>query len=56
MCIRDSDNSATEGTTGTDDTVKDDVTDRNNENDGVMDEIGDDVQDGVCLLYTSRCV
>ena len=41
------DNSATEGTTGTDDTVKDDVTDRNNENDGVMDEIGDDVQDGV---------
>lgn len=25
------DNSATEGTTGTDDTVKDDVTDRNNE-------------------------
>lgn len=44
------DNSATEGTTGTDDTVKDDVTDRNNENDGVMDEIGDDVQDGVDAL------
>lgn len=37
------DNAATEGTTGN---QTDDVTDRNDTNDGVMDEIGDDVRDG----------
>ena len=50
------DNSATEGTTGTDDTVKDDVTDRNNENDGVMDEIGDDIQDDNIRVYCALTV